>query len=252
MPKLENILSINDNVYLEVLEGPLANRSFITRVEDITKDSVVIGAPYDTEKRFYIYLRGGTKVRVSFPKKDAVYQFTSIVQDSRSGRLPLIVLSKPKELLRFQRREFVRLDDVIPVTYKVAISEDMNVKYKLIEKKDIPDIDLEELEGDFLNGFTKNISGNGMLLIVKKDVAKIGNLLEISFRLPGKSKVFKVIGEIVRFANEVKVEYPDEVGVGVKFIKINERDRTEIVRYIFDKQREMIKKGLVRERKKGV
>ncbi len=252
MPKLESILGINDNVYLEILEGPLKGRAFITRVEDITKENVVLGAPYDAEKKFYVYLRGGTKVRVSFPKRDAVYQFNSIVRDSSTGRLPLLFLSRPKELLRFQRREFVRLDDVIPVTYKVAIPEDMDVKYKLINPKELKNIDFEKDEEEFLNGFTKNISGNGMLLIIKKDMAKIGNLLEISFQLPGRPKEFHVIGEIVRIANEVKVDYPDEIGVGVKFVKINERDRTEIVKYIFDKQREMIKKGLVRERKKGV
>ncbi len=251
MPKLESILSINDNVYLEVLDGPLGGRSFVTRVEDITKDSIVLGAPFDRERKIYVYLRSGTKIRVSFPKKDAIYQFNAKILDSRTGRLPLVIISKPKELLRFQRREFVRLDDIIRVSYKIAVSEDMQVKYKLVDRAELKDIALGTEEGEFLNGFTKNISGNGMLLVVKKDMAKIGNLLEISFQLPGREKVFNVVGEIVRIADEVKVDYPDEIGVGVRFVKIDEKDRTEIIRYIFDKQREMIKKGLVNQRRKG-
>ncbi len=251
MPKLENILKINDKVYLEVLTGPLQGRSFVTRIEDILPNGIILGAPLDSEKGYYLSLRGGTKLRISFPKKDAIYQFNTVVRDSRTGRLPILIVDKPKELLRFQRREFVRLDDVIPVIYKVTVPEDMNIKYKLIDKSEIDKKSPSE-EERFLSGFTKNISGNGMLILVKKDVAKIGNILEISFKLPGRSKVFNVIGEIVRIASEVKTELPDEVGVGIRFLKINERDRTEIIRYIFDKQREIIKKGLLQERKKGV
>ncbi len=251
MPKLESILSINDNVYLEVLDGPVGGKNFVTRVEDITKDSIVLAAPFDRERKVYVYLRNGTRVRVSFPKKDAIYQFNAKISDSRTGRLPFVVISKPKEILRFQRREFVRLDDIIRVSYKIAVSEDMKVKYKLVDRKELNDIELGSKEDRFLNGFTKNISGNGMLLVIKKDIAKIGNLLEISFTLPGREKRFNVVGEIVRIADEIRVDYPDEIGVGVRFVKINEKDRTEIIRYIFDKQREMIKKGLVNQRRKG-
>ena len=251
MPKLESILKINDKVYLEVLTGPLQGKSFVTRIEDMFPNGIIVGAPFDSEKGYYLSLRPGTKLRISFPKKDAIYQFNTVVKDSRTGRIPIIVVDKPKELLRFQRREFVRLDDVIPVIYKVTVPEDMNIKYKLIDKNKLEEVDFTE-EEKFLNGFTKNISGNGMLIIVKKDVAKVGNILEISFQLPGRTKNFNVIGEIVRIADEVRTESPDEVGVGIRFIKIDERDRTEIIRYIFDKQREIIKKGLLQERKKGV
>ena len=250
MPKLEDLLRINDSVYLEILTGPLSHKSFVTRVEDMDNKAITLSAPIDPERNIHIRLVKGTKVRISFAKKDAVYQFNSTVISSVAGRLPTVIISKPDELLRFQRREFVRLDDIITVSYKVAIPDSIDVKYKLVDKDDI-DLDIEQNDVQELEGFTKNISGNGMLLIVKKDIAKIGNLLEVSFRLPGHTKIYNVIGEIVRIANEVKVEYPDEIGVGIKFVKINERDRTDIVRYIFDRQREMIKKGLLEVRKRG-
>ncbi|HID16150.1 MAG TPA: PilZ domain-containing protein, partial [Candidatus Atribacteria bacterium] len=124
-------------------------------------------------------------------------------------------------------------------------------KYKLVDKEEFSISDRGQIEDDFLSGFTKNISGNGMLIIVKKDIAKLGNLLEISFRLPGRTKIFNVIGEIVRIAEEVRTEGDDEIGVGVRFVKISEKDRTEIIRYIFDKQREIIKKGLLYAQRKG-
>lgn len=251
MPKLENILSINDRVELEVLDGSLSGKNFITKVEDMTKKSITLAAPFDSERAFYVYLRPGVKVRISFPKKDAIYQFNSSVIESRSGRIPVIIINKPKEIFRFQRREFVRLDDVIPVTYKIAVSEKMDIKYKLVDKEEFSISDRGQIENDFLNGFTKNISGNGMLIIVKKDVAKLGNLLEIFFRLPERTKIFNVIGEIVRIAEEVRTEGDDEIGVGVRFVKISEKDRTEIIRYIFDKQREIIKKGLLYAQRKG-
>ncbi len=250
MPKLEDLLRINDSVYLEILTGPLSYKSFVTRVEDMDNKIIVLSAPIDPEKNIHIRLVKGTKVRVSFAKKDAIYQFNSTVISSVSGKLPTVIISKPNELLRFQRREFVRLDDVITVSYKVAVPDNIDVKYKLLDKDNV-NLNTEQIEKQELEGFTKNISGNGMLLIVKKDIAKIGNLLDISFRLPGRTKIYNVIGEIVRIADEVKVEYPDEIGVGVKFVKINEKDRTDIVRYIFDRQREMIKKGLLEVRKRG-
>jgi len=53
---------------------------------------------------------------------------------------------------------------------------------------------------------------------------------------------FEVSAEIVRIE---KPDIPEQPGanIGVRFIGITDREQTEIVRFVFDRQRELIRKA---------
>lgn len=107
-----------------------------------------------------------------------------------------------------ERREFVRLDYIAPLAYKVCKAETLS---KLFQ------------------GYTVNISENGILCKIKEPV-NIGDVLWLSFdrgvlaiceELESKSFIYQngVIGKVMRIETPTDSEYT----VGVKFLTRQEQ-----------------------------
>jgi len=115
--------------------------------------------------------------------------------------------------------------------------------YLLNEKLDRVIDMLEEKNGKkFLRvKETKNISGNGMSLILLDPVAE-GQILNISLSIPGfPLGVFNSYGEVIW------TKKSDKNGnrffeIGVQFININENQRESLIAYAFSEQRKSIRK----------
>lgn len=83
-----------------------------------------------------------------------------------------------------------------------------------------------------------NISGNG-LSFESDHGYEIDQLLELKFILPYPGEaVLYVYGNVVRAENDE----PEKVTVSVRFTVIDEDVREKIVKYVFEKQREQIRK----------
>jgi uncharacterized protein (TIGR02266 family) len=73
---------------------------------------------------------------------------------------------------------------------------------------------------------TANLSRGGMFLITT-DPLKEGTQLNLSFSTPGDKRMIKVTGEVV-WARDEK-ESPDRPpGMGIRFLRIEEKDREHI------------------------
>lgn len=174
-----------------------------------------------------------------------------------------------KENIYENLREHVRQDVTIPVSIKLISPEEMKIsepkafgrfsyyepertsasldlseKLNRIEQKidSILDMFLLQQQGFFqLPEQNINLSGGGLSFISSVPFNK-GDSLEIKMLLPEPSVVgITVYGEVVR------VEQKDRgYEIGIKFTKINERQRDLIVRFVIYKERERIKrqKGL--------
>lgn len=169
-----------------------------------------------------------------------------------------------------QMREFSRVDAQIPFECRVVSSEEVDKLSSRISAdttityfatpKDHEDRILSEWLKLFNNkldsiimlltfhreGFSTlpykdvNISGGGMSFH-NKEPYNIGSVLELKMLLP----MFPPVAMII-YAEVVKCDkQADSWYIGLKFIKIEEEIRDEIVRFVFKRQRETI-----RERKK--
>ena len=88
-----------------------------------------------------------------------------------------------------------------------------------------------ESESTFYNGFTENISAGG-LFIATHDTRPMGEVIEMSFTIPGRKDPIAVQGE-VRWLREYREDNTDMVpGMGVNFINLSESDKRDIEKFI--------------------
>lgn len=83
-----------------------------------------------------------------------------------------------------------------------------------------------------------NISGSGMCLVAKEAYA-VGDMLEIKMTLPTSGEdVFYVYGQVVKLGEESLSRHR----TFVRFTVIDEDIRDQIVKFVFEKQREDLRK----------
>lgn len=208
-------LSVNQNVEIELLEDNLSG-VYRSRVEDILADRIILALPLS--KGVPVPIRVGSRVLVRYFDQSAIYSFTAEVISRATAPRAILAVRLPETVHRVQRRNYVRLDDNIPVTI-----------YKLQE---------EDLTG--FDTVTKDISGGGVRLEIPH-AYELGTELELHLKLPAARIV--AVGKVVRC---LQLEAPKKgYNIGIQFTIIEERDRDRIIKYIFDRQRELRKKGLL-------
>lgn len=134
----------------------------------------------------------------------------------------LKVVSEP---IRIQRRNFYRLKIVKPVEYRII----NNLK------------DSEEEMPKYNEGVLLDISEGGLMFCTKKEMEE-SDLLELIIDI-GINKGLKLKGIIVR-----KQYNADKSGLyeyGVRFSEINKKARNLLMKYIYEEQRKLLKKGML-------
>ncbi len=148
----------------------------------------------------------------------SAYQFTSTLIEKSVYPLPVWHISLPSNIKQIQQRSFVRIDTRLPVSLQV------------IQQGELAEI---------LHVITKDISGGGILLVVK-NMLYCGDHVKLEIELPVQQPI-RCNAQVVR------VEKPQEdlmvYWVAVRFTDIAESDRTKIIQYIFKKQLERRQRG---------
>jgi len=165
-------------------------------------------------------------------------------------------------------REHVRQDVKIPFSFKLISKQELEnlstkvfgcrnfFEIKLLENSNFDiserlnrieekidallDMFLLQQQGFFNLAETNiNLSGGGLSFISNNPINK-GDFLEIKILLPEPTLVGLIVyGEVVR------VEQKNEnFEIGVKFIKIEEKERDLIIRFVIHKEREKLRKKL--------
>lgn len=177
----------------------------------------------------------GERLRIKYSKKDAgIYEFNAlVVKKIKDGTILGIELLRISEMTKSQRREFYRLT-VIKDVELIEDNPDQEVKY-IDEANQI----MEDPEEISYKGILKDISGGGMRIITNEQL-ELGLNVKSSFALD--KKVIDVKGIIVRSIVFDKVVH--QFDIGVEFQELSERSRSEIVSFVFQRQRNIIRKGM--------
>ncbi|QDR80511.1 Flagellar brake protein YcgR [Sporomusa termitida] len=151
----------------------------------------------------------------------AAFEFTSSLLARQIQPLPVWVIAVPYNIKKIQQRAFVRVDAALPV----QITE-------LVEGEEIADTKVSAV--------TKDISGGG-LQIATSHLWPIGTELMVNVDFPGAGPVL-LRSKVMR----IQQPQPDRTifWIGIKFLEINEKDRGNIIKFIFKKQLEQRRKGL--------
>jgi c-di-GMP-binding flagellar brake protein YcgR len=207
---------LRENLRIEIIqEIETGKKRYPSRIEEVRPDSLVLANPMIMGT--LVPLQLGDRIEIRFNQQEEVFSFFTRVLARRRLPIPVIDVERPANIRKIQRRDYVRFKISIPIEYRPAISVD----------------------NTFEQGTTIDVSGGGLLFTTRSEV-KENELLEVRLKLPRET--FVAIGLVVR----VSQKQEGLNTVSLKFERLRERDRDTIIRFIFEKQREMLKKGLQR------
>lgn len=183
--------------------------------------------PVGAECCFVIYTRNG------------MYQCQAAVQRRyKDGNLFFLSVRITKGPVKFQRREFFRIDCLLPLQF-YKLTEDM-AKMETTEEIHAA---LEARGEDHLlcKGTTQDISGGGVRFF-SDQMTENGEFLLVEFRLKNESmdEMFYLVSQVVDVS-----EHPTKKNMFVQRVKFIFRDlkvREKIVRYVFEEERRIRRK----------
>ncbi len=218
-------LSVNQDVEIEVKKGPYRGK-YESRISDIYDEKIDLLMPYSDGD--LIPLRVGSKIIVFFAGDTAAYKFqTEIIERSREP-VPVLTADRPEEdgVIKIQRRQHFRLE----------LRE--RVHYRKVDRE------WENIEEEFRESHTLDISGGGIkLLISSEEELQEGDLLEIKLEI----QEIEDVNIISRVVNEYDLkDLPDDSeAVGLKFLDIGSSNRDTLMGWLFEQQRQLMRKGLL-------
>lgn len=196
---------------------------YLSTVQDMEKGELSISIPVRNGR--YLPLRVGDSIEGIYYEGEYAFKFQTAVLGRKIDRIYVIVLKIPPKLVRIQRRNFVRMKNVLEVDY-AQVEEAVDP-----HKVDFMTIDMKR-------ALSVDISGGGMRICTREQL-DIDQKLLIRFRL--KERVLKLNGVVVR----VEPVEEKKWHVGIKFKDVEEHDREAIIKHIFQLARELRKNKLI-------
>ena len=214
---LASIFKVNHRLEILVQKEDGTLEIYKSRIEETNSENLVVAMPMS--KGVPISLRSGDTFSGRMPSGTLTYQFTSRYIDRQLAPLPVWIISWPYEVTKIQQRAFVRMDIMLPAFLTVKTNTKNNEQEKI-------------------NAMTKDISGGGLQLILETPFT-LGDKIQVMVSIP-ESGMVTAVAEVTR------VQKPQSdrplFWVSAKFIDIQEKDRSNIIKFIFKKQLELRRK----------
>lgn len=109
-------LKLNQRLDIEIADGPGKGR-YASYTVDITEDGITVAAPMLGSR--IIALPVGTTLQVIYVNDFGVYGFPAEVTGKKQDATQLLVLTRRGLVTKVQRRNFVRLNTLLPVRYAI-------------------------------------------------------------------------------------------------------------------------------------
>lgn len=182
-----------------------------SKVQDISGETgLTVSNPI--AKGYYVYIPVDSALIVRFYKENACYQFfSSLVSKSDLNGLRALNLDIVSNVEKIQRRKYYRIELALPIMYKRC----------------------EEKE--YKRAIMKDISGGGIKISLDT-VFKRGEKIDLKINID-KMKI-KICGVVIRVSKNKRI-----YDLGIEFDDVDRINREKIIKFIFKKQRERIKRG---------
>jgi len=213
----------NDQIYffIETYNGSVVYR---TKVEDVDDDILVVATPI--EQGTVVPIRPGTEVQLEYKDlkvpSEGRYRVSTVVEKRESEPIPTLTLRLLGQWERLQDRMFVRVDVFLEATFAPVVDGQVQAVRQCT---------------------IHNLSGGGLWMQAAEELPE-GGLVWIC--LPFKKTTVQTYGEIVR-VKQLEAGF----GYGVAFVNIPERERKGIIQYVYQRQLELRRKGLLRSQAGG-
>lgn len=197
-----------------------------TLVYDVlARDSFSINIPYSNWRQ-QPTPRDGT-LTVEIKNSNGVFQIPVNVKVTKDSDLGEWILQVVPPVRRIQERQFFRLAVKIPSEAKKLIR---------IESEDSQEALF--IEGDDkLSGTIADMSASGLRMILPDGKLQVNDRLRIDFSFI-QAEFHTLDGEVVRIKAADKEDYCE---VGIRFINTDEHLTSELLEWLFERQREIIR-----------
>lgn len=221
MAELYNILKIGQLVHIELPNKAGFSERYASRVENISEDELVLASPI--YNRVPLHLPTDSVLNIWFWDNVAIYTFRTTVITNKFEKIPLLFLRNPVSIERVQNREYVRVQCLLNVMLRYENPEGV----------------CQELWCR-----TRDLSGGGMMLVLSKPVhLKENSEAYLQFQLG--DDLIRSMGTVIWKDWELDSEGIERLILGVKFTTISNRDRQLVVKFVYQKQIELRRKGLL-------
>lgn len=233
---LLNTLEVGRLIEVEWKEENGVSKSLRSEILDIpAENKCILSVPF-FKGRFYV-LHTGMRYQFAYNKQDAgVFQFQGLILGREQiGKQHAVVVLRVSEFQKSQRRLYYRLAVLIDAYLLV---EDGEATEKIVVNGKVEEQVFVQYKKVYCP--MKDISGGGARIQSSKPF-EIGSSVLLLFDLGGDS--FKLTADVKRC--QLSKDIPDRYELGLGFDNIEETDRSKIIAFIFDKQRNLLKKGLI-------
>lgn len=198
------------------------NCQYLSKVIQIHENGT-IDVLIPISKSHMLYIRKNTFLKVVAARDSAIYEFKAKLVNKIFGKEPLLQLERVSEVIKIQRRNYYRLK----VLKSIKVRRVVNIKEKLYE--------------EYFSASLIDLSGGGIGISSIKKLEE-NDIVEINMEL--NTNIVNMLGKVVRIELLLKTQH-DMYSYGIHFEKITEIDRNSIMRFIFEEQRKLAKKGLI-------
>lgn len=221
----KKMIALGEKVEIITNFADRREKVYFSMIQDILdEDTFVINLPMSKRERAFLYI--GQEVAVNYFRCHGQYYFLAmVIERYEKENVYYFKLKKISDIHRLQRRNYFRLAKTIPI------------------KIDILDQD-NKTNIETINGYTFNICGGGVGVIVQQDLP-VNTNVKCTFEL-------KLGDNIDKFSTKAKVvrcnhidDQEDKFEVGICFEDMPEQQRDEIIKFIFNEQRRLRKRGLI-------
>jgi c-di-GMP-binding flagellar brake protein YcgR len=193
---------------------------YASLVLDIVENQeLVIGVPMIQGRE--IPLESGTELTVIATLADGLRIWTSTVLRRRELPAPCLYISWPESVRRIQRRENVRVEVLLPVTVQVP------------EQPELPRV---------LHGSTRDLSAGGVQVALSEP-PDLSTPVEVRLHTNDGDPIV-CRGRVVRVEANPQSSSERRYWVAIEFISLPQDVRRHLTRFVFDAQREQLRKGL--------
>lgn len=207
-----------------------------SEILEVTADNKCLIAIPFYKGRFYP-LKTGERYRFYYNKRDlGVYQFVGLILSRQiEGKEQSLTILRVSEFIKSQRRLYYRLAVLIDAVILKESGRDIDkvINQGILEQREVIRYDREPC-------IVKDISGGGLKLQTSCPYP-VESTLICQFTLGTDTFT---LTSIVKRCFRIK-DIIERYDVGVAFTALEETDRSKIIAFIFDKQRTLLKKGLI-------
>jgi len=225
--KLE--IKLLDNLYQK------SDHLYVSQLLDVIDENNIIAACPIHESRL-VFIPDGAKVEVFIiQEKKGLFSFVgTVVSKSNKDNIAFMKIRVETEIKRFQRRQFFRLSCLLDVRYRIL--SDVYQEYS-----PVPDNNKQNQE--YMSAITSDLSGSGVCIITDTALPE-GSLVELQIKLDNDT-VVTAEGNVIRsFKDDFrKSKYIN----GIQFVQLSKADRDLIIKFLFNLQRKLLKKGFDNE-----